>query len=40
MDSKELRKQAQTEENDLVALGLYTKVLREERAEFENENLI
>ena len=37
VNSKELRKQAESEENDLKAMGLYTKVLREERAErFEN----
>ena len=37
MDSNELRKQAESEANDLKAMGLYTKVLREERAErFEN----
>ena len=37
MNSKELRKQAESVENDLKAMGLYTKVLREERAErFEN----
>ena len=37
MNSNELRKQAESEENDLKAMGLYTKVLREERAErFEN----
>jgi TPP-dependent 2-oxoacid decarboxylase len=37
MNSNELRKQAEIEENDLKALGLYTKVLREERFErFEN----
>ena len=33
MDLNELRKQAESEENDLKALGLYTKILREERAE-------
>lgn len=37
MNSDELRNQAKSEENDLKAMGLYTKVLREERAErFEN----
>ena len=37
MNSNELRKQAESEDNDLKAMGLYTKVLREERAErFEN----
>ena len=37
MNSNELRKQAESEENDLKAMGLYTKVLREERSErFEN----
>ena len=37
MNSNELKKQAESEENDLKAMGLYTKVLREERAErFEN----
>ena len=37
MDSNELRKQAESEENDFKAMGLYTKVLREERSErFEN----
>ena len=35
--SEELRQQAQAEDNDLKAMGIYTKVLREERAErFEN----
>ena len=33
MNSNELKKQAESEENDLKAMGLYTKVLREERAE-------
>jgi hypothetical protein len=37
MKSEELKKQAESEENDLKAMGLYTKVLREERSErFEN----
>lgn len=37
MKSNELRQKAELEENDLKALGLYTKVLREERYErFEN----
>lgn len=37
MNSNELRKQSESEENDLKAMGLYTKVLREERSErFEN----
>jgi hypothetical protein len=37
MNSNDLRKQAESEENDLKAMGLYTKVLREERFErFEN----
>ena len=36
-NSEKLRSEAQAEENDLKALGLYTKVLREERVErFEN----
>ena len=35
--SEHLRCEAQAEENDLKTLGLYTKVLREERSErFEN----
>jgi hypothetical protein len=37
MKSDELRKQAESEENDIKAMGIYTKVVREERAErFEN----
>jgi len=37
MNANELRKQAESEENDLKAMGLYTKVLREEHSErFEN----
>jgi TPP-dependent 2-oxoacid decarboxylase len=37
MNSSELIKQAESEENDLKSMGLYTKILREERAErFEN----
>ena len=36
-NSKKLRSEAQAEENDLKALGLYTKALREEGVErFEN----
>jgi len=31
--SEELKIQAQTEDNDLKALGIYTKILREERFE-------
>lgn len=31
--SEELRKEAESEDNDLKAIGLYTKVLREERSE-------
>ena len=35
--SEQLRKEAAAEENDLKAMGIYTKVLREERLErFEN----
>ena len=35
--SEQLRKEAEQEENDLVAMGIYNKVLREERLErFEN----
>ena len=33
MKSDELKKQAESEENDLKAMGLYTKVIREERTE-------
>src|SRR5574344_1793187 len=37
MNSKELKNQAESEENDLKAMGFYTKVLRKERSErFEN----
>ena len=37
MNSKELIKQAESEQNDLKSIGIYTKALREERAErFEN----
>lgn len=37
MKSIELKKQADSEDNDFKAIGLYTKVLKEERAErFEN----
>lgn len=31
--SEELRKKAEQEDNDLKALGIYTKVIREERSE-------
>lgn len=35
--SEQLRKEAEREDNDLVAIGIYNKVLREERSErFEN----
>ena len=30
MDIKELRKQAESEENDLKRLGIYKKIIREE----------
>ena len=33
MKSEELRQQASEEDNDLIALGLHTKALREERSE-------
>lgn len=36
--SEKLKRQAEREENDLKALGLYTKVLREERIESFEKN--
>ena len=38
--SEALRKKAEEEDNDLIALGIFTKVIREERAErFEGYKL-